>query len=1057
MSQNTRHLHPTRDLTKNWRKGDAEKLATMENEAEAVWPGGGGWQTDPQELERWIRTGDLIGAFATEDGDRIVALCTLTAKPGQQEDSYVPHLICHPGYHGKKHGKSVLHAAVEYGYQAGFRKVDLHTWSGNMKAVPLYKKTGFMWQPESTVFMENFTPSARRHPLGAAYFAKHDWYDTLERSVELKEDLVTRGKVKVYEYQWRAENGDFLRMVFDRQSWRLIEIENHELLVACTLPDEKLVAGLPHPVRWKVENKKPAPVQIFLSASGDPGVEVSKREILELTGQTTIDGSFTIDPKIPEKTRDPRAALLNTEMIFAGTDLELCAGIGAQQAIDASLEVVRSLVACGRQKILLTLRSNLDAKAVVDLTVRPVHNAGVSRRSHQLILKPRTGAELPVELDIAGPGPIALDIETSVRSKGRKIPVKTQRIDLLAVEQNRPAAAIGENSAILYNGSLALFASRRHGVADVHYLPGGMRTQRLHLQRPQFGPPFSWDDLFQEKAEARIESDAQGLRLHLSSRSVLHPGLVLDRCIRLTQGPLVEVVDSLTNGSSRVLDLERLQGWGLNGKRGEYARFCAPRPEGTYADFPIPGGRSLHDFRLPEKGDQWPEGWLCQQGGDGLVSGILWDRAEVIEARRWGEMRQKIGRLKPGQTLTTTPLYLLVGDGDFQTVRRWWQLLFGQGMVEPEIDRETLHNPFELALTPNPLLLAGDRAQAKLSLRSPGNYRFDGKIGLQCAPPLRADIRSIDVSKLTVDTPVEQTVEICRTRKTATGPGTVALRFETDETIYKAQSNVFLLPPNPPAVEIEQNDDLITLANGILTAQVAPGFLGSVVSLRYKDREFLNSSYPEGGQRGWRNPWHGGLHPAYDRLWGQLHREKFRSRPVRRKGAQSLVWEGLRLTCKVEQEDARGHELFYEYLLAPGVDLLAVIVGRRDKLGTWSEEEAAFHIWPSFADAPGKATFHTPHHDRIVGRAAPHWSPDQFWKWGGLVGKKGDALFVGTGGAGTRAGGWAEGPEGCVLQGHLYLPLPAGKSVEGLFFVAPATDLEEAQSRAIWSEFTELP
>ena len=90
MSKNNRGLHPTRDLTKNWRKGDAEKLATMENEAEAVWPGGGGWQTDPQELERWIRTGDLIGAFATEDGNRIVALCTLTAKPGQKENSYVP-------------------------------------------------------------------------------------------------------------------------------------------------------------------------------------------------------------------------------------------------------------------------------------------------------------------------------------------------------------------------------------------------------------------------------------------------------------------------------------------------------------------------------------------------------------------------------------------------------------------------------------------------------------------------------------------------------------------------------------------------------------------------------------------------------------------------------------------------------------------------------------------------------------------------------------------------------------------------------------------------------
>ena len=1058
MQSKTRGLHPTRDLIKDWRKGDAEKIATMENEADAVWPGGGGWQATAKEFERWIRQGDLLAAFVTEDGDRIVSLCNLNAKPGQKEYSYIPHLVCHPDYHGKKHGKTVLHTTVEYAYQTGFRKVDLHTWSGNMKAVPLYKKMGFMWQPETTVFMENFTPAARRHPLGAAYFARHDWYDTLERALDLEEDLVTRGKVRVYEYRWRAANGDFLRMVFDRQSWRLVEVENDALLATCSLPDEKLVAGVPHPVRWKLVNKKPAPVQVFLSAGGDPGVDISQRETLELSGEIAIESTFTVDPEIPEKSKDPTAALLNTELIFDGAGLELSAGIGVRQAVGIHLEPPRAVVLPGEpQQVALTLHSNLDAKATVRLSVRPVHNASVSRRAYQVELKPKSGAEVCVDLLAISAGAAALDIEASATVGRRKIPIKTKRIDLLSVERGGLAGAVGEDTAFLCSNSLMLFASRRNGNVDVHHRLRGRRASRLHLRRPQIGPPFSWDDLFQEKAEASIERDERGVVLLLRSRSVLHPGVVLDRRIRLDQGPLVEIVDAITNGSVRSVDLKRIQGWWMQGRTGVHSQFCAPGPDGIRVDYPFPGGRDLSDLRLAEEGEKWPQGWLCRQDEDGPVTGVIWDRAEVVEARFGGEVRQEAGRLKPGQSLTMPPFYGYVGDGTYQTVQNWWQLLFGPPVSEAETPQLPPLHPFELALRPDPLVVAAEGVKVDLSLRSAGFFKFSGKIAVQPDSDLRADVKTVDVTDLTADSPVLRTVQLRRTRKSATGSRSIALRFETDEAIYKSKASVLLLPSRPKPVEVARDGDLFTIDNGILSIRVAPGFSGSVVSLEYRGQEFFNSSFPEGGQRGWRNPWHGGIHPTFGRLWGRLHREKFRARVVRRKGAQGLVWHGVRLTCKIAQEDARGHTLFFDYLLAPGADVLALFVGRRDRLGMWSEGEVGFNIWSALADAPDKATFHTPHVDRIVGLAAPHWSPDHAWKWGGLVGRRSGALFLSHAGERTQAGGWSEGPEGCVLFGELNRPLPAGETIEGLFFVVPASDLKEAQERAVWSEFGELP
>ena len=151
-------LHKTRNLVEDWRKGDAEKLATFEMEADTAWPGGGGWQTTADEQEREIRESNLLGAFVTENERRIVSICTIRAKPGQKAHAFIPYLNCHPEYHGKKHGKSVLQAALDRACEAGFQRVDLYTWSGNLKAVPLYKKMGFMWRPDSAVHMENFTP-----------------------------------------------------------------------------------------------------------------------------------------------------------------------------------------------------------------------------------------------------------------------------------------------------------------------------------------------------------------------------------------------------------------------------------------------------------------------------------------------------------------------------------------------------------------------------------------------------------------------------------------------------------------------------------------------------------------------------------------------------------------------------------------------------------------------------------------------------------------------------------------------------------------------------------
>ncbi len=1048
-------LHKTRNLVEDWRKRDAEKLATLEMEADVAWPGGGGWQTTPEEQEREIRESNLMGAFVTENKQRIISICTIRAKPGQKAHAFVPHLNCHPDYHGKKHGKSVLWAALDRAYEAGFQRVDLSTWPGNLKAVPLYKKMGFMWRPDSSVHMENFTPAARRHPLAAVFFARHDWYETHVRELSLEEDVMIRGKVKIYEYLWRAPDGDFLRLVFDRQSWGIIEIENNDLMVSCSLSDEKLVAGVPHPVRWRIVNKKPDPVRVSLTASGDPGVEVKKREALEVTDAAELRGTFVIDPNIEEKTHEPKAAVLRTDLVIDSVGIELVAGIDVRQAVDVSVDAVRSILTPGApQEALLTLRSNLDEPCTARLRVTPAGGADVSER--RVELDPKGGAEFPAPVMAPQAGPVSLDVETSAVVGRKTIPVKTRRLDLLAVDRGGVSGGVGEEGALLCGGGLMVSANLRNGQVSIFHRLRALRSRRLDLHRPKLGPPFAGDDLFQEKAEASVEQDAFGVVLRLRTRSVLRPGVMLDRRIAVGQGPLVRMVDTVINGSTLPLDLSLVQGWGM--RIGPGASFVVPRKQGVYRQTAGSGGRELDDLRLPEEGEAWPEGWICAEKEDGCAAGILWDRAERVGPDPWGSLRLRAGRMKPGESKQMDPIYAFAGDGNWQTIRAWWQTLFGS-VPEIETSPAPTHRPIEFGIEPGPLLIAGGKAEATLRLSHVGEYKLNGELILEESASLRSDVASIKVSGLCESNPVVRKVGFRPTERAWSETEDIGVRFETEEAVYRFSGRALILPRNACQVRVSRQEKgrVIVVDNGTLTAKVAPSFMGSVISLQREGREYLNSSYPDAAPRGWMNPWHGGISPAYDRLEDTLYKERFRYRVIERKGRQGLVWRGVRVHCRIAQEHARGQSITLEYLLAPGADVLAILPSCRDELGISAHGDVGFHIWPGFAASPGTASFYNPTHESITALAAPHWSAAGRWNWGGIVGKSGKALFLSAKEEGVHATGGSVGDEGCLLEGNLERSMFPRERIEGLFFLLPTMGLEEGKAGVVWSEFEALP
>jgi GNAT superfamily N-acetyltransferase len=192
---------------REYRDENADELARMWRESASAWPGGGpgGGEDSTAALVRQehrdrntLATFLAFGTDPKTGEERITGFCSLFEYPAEANTAYVGTLSAHPEWHGTGVGRDLLKASLERTIALGYTRLDLNTWAGNMKAVPLYKKSGYFWVPETSVKMENYLPQIFRLRAAQAFFQEADWYRDLRRDLTAKEDDEKLGKLEVY-------------------------------------------------------------------------------------------------------------------------------------------------------------------------------------------------------------------------------------------------------------------------------------------------------------------------------------------------------------------------------------------------------------------------------------------------------------------------------------------------------------------------------------------------------------------------------------------------------------------------------------------------------------------------------------------------------------------------------------------------------------------------------------------------------------------------------------------------------------------------------------------
>jgi len=406
-------------------EGAAPEVATLWRESAVEWPSGGpfgGRHATTEGVRHELRGNRPLSTFLAWRPDRVtgepraVGFLSLIAQPEDPTATYVGLLTAHPEWHGFGVGRELLTAALDRTVSLGLDRIDLHTWSGNLKAMPLYKKTGFFWVPDTTVRMANFLPMLLKIGPVQDYFGQTgaDWYRDAVSSLDVTPDREMCGNAEVYTYQWVRE-GQILRARIDRHANALLTLETPHLAINVSLDDTRLPIGTTRHASVGITVPTGAPhVSATIVATGEGAVRASHQAHRTIAEGHHGSWTWPVSGTAGSQTK-PRPGITSPDVtrvlaIVNETPINFAAAVRVVPPISLSAEDVNPLTPGTSRTIWVTAQNELDVPidATTRLTVSGPFTVDVTTRTATIIARGRYS--FPVRLTANGSGDGSLQL-----------------------------------------------------------------------------------------------------------------------------------------------------------------------------------------------------------------------------------------------------------------------------------------------------------------------------------------------------------------------------------------------------------------------------------------------------------------------------------------------------------------------------------------------------------------------------------------------------------------------------------------------------------------------
>jgi GNAT superfamily N-acetyltransferase len=941
-------LQKVRDFTTE----DAEGLAKCINESEGGWPGGithGVQHTAQHVMEDYEREVKLAWLIAVDQQGQVAGISTLHPHFEDKEAAYLGFLNVSDTFRKKGYGKTLLIESVERVSALGYKRLFLGTWAGNLNAVPVYKRTGFYWRPDTQVWMDNYIPALLDLPITRPFFQKHHWYDSFVRKIEVEPDEMEHRGLHVYELCWQEES-DSLRVIIDRESRGPTLIETNEMLVECWIANPEPPLGLPLPVEWTICNKnasKPIHCKLKITLPKDfqllkapsPEVTIQPGETLTLEG--VIQSSVKVIPPIEEKA----ALKIKSKLVVDGLPVQLETGLRVKHPIEVST-IPPSLWCRPSNDLTLdvAIKSNLKLPTQGTLYLRVPKGLQVKQKQYELAFTPEGYSGVSIETSV-NPNlktiALPIKIHADLQVEGETIRTRTETIYLHCLDQSGVLVTpFDEKRRLQVHTEQLHFSINLAKGAHIDRLFNKL-TRREHLRshcREGLGPPFFPSEQMQTHFKYEIYQDSDSITcIRTWMECHRYPGLTFSKTYRISgNSDILRINYEFENHDSTKTHEFKLQ---ISSIPGVWDHLhVIPFTDGILRAEFIEDEFFATERELPKKREEWAETWYCaERPHKGEITAILCPPESFYEA--WGitfiNFQLQVPPVPPKTKVQLSPLYLMCGIGTWHHVRQLWHQFYS-----PQPESELLELPVYDAVdvrikTHPPSFDAQAEITVPIQVRHLVHRPLEGRLRLKAPKGWKITPRTQEFNDLTRENPLTVPIKLTATAKDEIKPTILSIhaKVETPLTEYTFDLPI-ILQQKPGSVTLsttqEHNQNIHVIDNGAYQLKIAPGFAGSVVALIDKatGTNYLKSSFPKAGPLAWFNPWYGGIRfepfaisqPSW--IPTKLDQESWSVKHFQRKG-----WHGVIITTIPGKKEIKlnGFQLEFQVLTQPFSNIFALI------------------------------------------------------------------------------------------------------------------------------------
>ena len=1028
----------------------AQAAADMWNASDANWPGTwtGGVPETAEKVKRDYALQETIETFVSMDGDVMAGFCKVMPDLDEAGVDYVALVNVPPSHQKRGVARRLLQRATALAVERGSYRLDLHTWSANLNAVPLYKKVGFMWLPDTDIHMLNFIPAILRLDAAKEFFATRNWYEVFRRPLDQVPDEDRWQDMKVFTYRFADSASDgadaepALVVRVDREARAICAVETPAYAVAATAARLDPPRGGEVTLRWTITNRGTAPLPVTVVASGNQELLIDYRGSAEVAPGATevLEGSCRIPADAKDVKYGKPVPAVKSVLLMGEQVVELSTGLRPRPALEIRTWPAHITVAPGeRRKVHVRLRNRLPQDVKVDLRATPGDGLELDWTSRELTAAGEgwCGAELEVFAPAGSSHAYPLALSATCSTADSTLRVDPDPRHVFAVAPGGLAYAKGKDALRIENDHMRAFVTERGGVLQVAD-PGTGGGRAASVATP--GPPFQPSEFRSLDYDLEFRPCDGGVEALAMTRSKRWAGFVFRRRIRFTSGPIVELGAEVENGG---VDPRRVQVnqlvWTGEGVERVVPLSTGLRAGPAWADFP---GSQDEASKKPEA---WAENWSANEARDGTVTGMVWpDTVEEVWYLGAGILT-KAEELAPQSILSVEPALMYSGPGRWQALRDLWRRRAGVS-VPRDTPPETPEQSLSVRVDPAPWIAGEGTSPVRLTIEHGATWPVEGTATLVAPEGWSLSKSEVDLADTTWQKPAGFELEATPPPgAAAAGQVRIEVRAKEFDRDLAVPVVAFADAPGPAVSSItEDGRELWRIDAGRSQVTVAPAHAGATISWKVDGTEQLAASYPESGSIGWLLPWHGGITPIMMmgevNFPGRMWAETFDTEEIEEKDGRGLLWRGVKVVAESTHDESKGMRLEALTLAHAGAPVLKSVVRLTNTTGSLQT--------PTF----GSMIFCAPGGDRsesrlvtegLVAKPSPRYVFETKATWGAAVNSATGATVLVTTTRELQAAKFGE--DGAHILNLRSPEVEAGQTVESVCYVVAAESLEAAE------------